>query len=132
MGTPGFRLSDYNKLQGTYHPSDNIVQIRRDLFSKHISLENGSDKHIGVAITNYGAGATPNIRIVMKPQEVKHLAVNQPTDKDQFIWLIDPVTKRVVADSQIIDRQGNQFVIRRGINKWMTLVYHRPVYNAAH
>lgn len=121
-------VKDYSKLQGVYHPADLSNHILREINSRYITIENSSNRSIGVAITSYYDGPVPEIQFTVVPGEVKHLGVNPHGGPSQFIRLLDLTTKRPVSDPKSIQSNSNQFVLRDGINKWWVDTFYRASY----
>lgn len=124
-------VRDYNKLQGTTHPADLSYQIIRDINSRYITVENSSNRPIGVAIVEYGSGPTPPIRFALNGGEIRHLGINSHGTAAQFIWIIDIDSKKIVGVPSLIRSNSNELVLRDGLNKWFVDFYRRPSYNAA-
>lgn len=109
---------DWNKLQGMTHPSDEHIQIRRDIDTRRIAVENSSERSISIAIMPYYQGPIPNAQFTLKGGEIKNVGVNQPDGPMQYIHIIDPITKKIVGPPYALRHDANSFVLRDGINKW--------------
>lgn len=121
-------VRDYNKLQGTKNPADLCVQIIRDINYKYITIENSSNRDIGVNINLDCCTPSSNILFVCSSGEVRHLGVNTNDSPTQFIHLIDLQTKKPVSDPKSIQSGANQYVLRDGINKWWVQPFYRSTY----
>lgn len=124
-------VRDFDKVQGTTHPSDLHVQIRRDVNLRYITVENSSTRPRAVAITTYISGPTPQILFTLAAGEIKHLGINSQGGPPQFIWLLDVQTGMPVGASTLIRSNSNQLVIRDGLNKSFIHFFARPSYAAA-
>jgi hypothetical protein len=125
------RVVDYNKIQGTTHPTDLHVQIIRDYNVRHVSIENSSTRPIGIAVTTYVSGPTPPILHSLAPSEIKHLGINSQGGPPQYLWILDLDTKKVVGKPSILRRDANSFVLRDGVNKWWVQFFKFPSVAAA-
>lgn len=123
-------VRDWNKLQGTTHPSDLSYQIRRDVNSRYITIENSSPNRISIAITPYIVGETPNPLFTLLGGEIRHIGINSQGQNQQFIWLLDPKTKKPIGTTTALKRTANQFVLRDGLNGWFVQCFRRAVYSA--
>lgn len=130
---PYNHVRDYNKLQGMTHPTDSHIQIVRDINYRYASLENSSRRPIGIAIRTYisNCGDLPDIDFVMKPGEIKALALNTHGGPAQFIHLLDWKTGKKVGGTTSLRRDVNQFVLRDGINGWHVDFFHMPTFRGA-
>lgn len=124
-------ITDYDKLQGTTHPSDLSYQIARDINSRYITVENSSPNPASVAITTYLSGPTPEVLFTLAGGEIKHLGINSHGGPPQYIWILDYQTKEPVSQPTLIRSNANQLVLRDGINKWFVHFFRRPSYAAA-
>jgi len=132
-GRPNYNIvRDYNKSQGTTHPSDLSYQIIRDYNIRYLNIQNSSPRPIGVAITNYKDGPTPPIRFSLEGGEIKHLGINSIGGPVQVLWLLDLQTKKPVSTPHTIQTNGNSLVLRDGLNKWFVSVFNYPSFSAAH
>jgi len=125
-------VRDYNKLQGTTHPSDLAYQIIRDYHNRYVTVENSSPRPIGVGITSYCTGPVPPILFTLAGGEIRHLAINTRGGPMQYMWILDLQTKKSVSNSYPFRTDGNQFVLRDGLNKWFVQTFKRASYSAAH
>jgi hypothetical protein len=124
-------VRDYDKVQGTTHPSDLSYQIIRDYNLRYVTIENSSTRPIGIAINTYGTGPVPPILFTLVGGEIKHLGVNDHGGPMQFIWMLDLQTKQPVGSPAPLRSNSNQFVLRDGLNKWFVHYFGRPSYSAA-
>lgn len=111
-------VRDYNKAQGTTHPTDLSYQIIRDTGLRYVNVQNSSVRGIGCAVTTYSSGPTPPILFTLGPGEIKHLGINSQGGPPQFLWLLDLQTKLPVGENVILKSNSNDFVLRDGLNKW--------------
>jgi len=125
-------IRDYDKTQGTTHPSDLAYQILRDYHVRYITIQNSSTRPIGVAITTYISGPTPEVLFSLSGGEIKHLGINSHGGPPQFIWILDLQTGLSVSSPTALKSDSNAFVLRDGINKWWVNFYSFPSYAAAH
>lgn len=118
-------IRDWNKLQGMTHPSDEHIQIRRDVNSRYITIENSGERIVGVAITTYWCGETPKIQFILGPGEIKHLGINSYGGPMQFIHLLNSDTGDVIGTPTSLNTRSNQFVIRDGLQKLFIQTFYR-------
>ena len=123
---------DYDKLQGTTHPSDLAYQIIRDYNVRYINIQNSSQRPVGVAIVTYLSGPTPETLFSLAGGEIKHLGINTQGGPPQFIWLLDLQTGLPVTAPMLLRSNANAFVLRDGVNKWWVSAYKFPSYAASH
>lgn len=124
-------VRDYDKSQGTTHATDLSYQIVRDYHVRHVSIENSAVSPIGVGITAYASGPTPDVRLVLQPGEIRHVAINSHGSNMQFLWILDLQTRRVAGEPYAFRTDANQFVIRDGLNKYWVHAFKSPSYSAA-
>lgn len=125
------RVVDYDKIQGTTHPTDLSYQILRDYSVRYITVQNSSTRSIGIAITPYLSGPIPPILHSMAAGEIKHLGINSHGGPPQYLWMLDLDTKEPVGATVILRRDANDFVLRDGTNKWWVQFFKRPSYAAS-
>jgi hypothetical protein len=111
-------VRDWNKLQGFTHPSDEHIQIRRDIDTRRISVENSSERSISISIMPYYQGPLPVAQFTLIGGEIKNVGVNLPDGPMQYIHILDPKTKKPVGQPYALRHDCNAFVLRDGINKW--------------
>jgi hypothetical protein len=115
---------DYNKLQGVTNPADLCNRPPRDINFRYVTVENSSFREIGCAITERGMELSidryppPEPNFILKGREIRHLAINNQGGADQWLWLLDPESKKVVGNPRILARNANSFVLRDGLNMW--------------
>ena len=132
-GTPLHNIvRDYDKAQGTTHPTDLSYQIIRDYNVRYLNIQNSSPRPIGIAITNYCDGPVPPIRFSLAGGEIKHLGVNSRGGPTQAVWIIDLQTKKPVGTPYPIQSKGNALVLRDGLNKWWIQTFAYPSSSPAH
>jgi len=122
---------DWNKSQGTSHPTDLSTQILRDYSLRPIDIQNSGTRPIGVAITNYLSGPTPPIRILLNGGEIRHVGINSQGGPPQFLWILDAYSGKPVGAPTCLRSNSNSFVLRDGVNKWWVDFFHYPSYRAA-
>jgi hypothetical protein len=111
-------VRDWNKAQGMTHPSDEHIQIRRDLDIRRIAVENSSERSISIAIMPYYDGPVPNAQFTLKGGEIKNVGVNLFDGPMQYIHILDPITKKPVGHPYALRHDANSFVLRDGVNLW--------------
>lgn len=124
-------VRDWEKLQGMTHPTDEHIQIRRDIDTRLVSIENSGQRRIGVAITTYYGDPLPVIRFIMEPGEVKAVGINSQGSPMQYIHLLDPENGLRVGSCTSFRTDCNQFVLRDGLGGWFTQCFQRTAYRAA-
>ncbi len=124
-------VRDYDKSQGTTHPTDLSYQILRDYHVRYITVQNSCTRPFGVAITPYLSGPTPNILFTLAAGEIKHLGINSQGGPPQYIWILDVQTQMPVGAPTCIRSDSNDLVIRDGLNKAWIQFFSRPSYSAA-
>lgn len=124
-------VRDWDKLQGFTHPTDEHIQIRRDIDSRLVSIENSGQRAIGVAITTYYGDPLPRLQFVLAPGEVKAIGINSQGSPMQFIHLLDAENGLRVGPCTSFRTDANQFVIRDGENAWFVQAFKRTAYRAA-
>jgi hypothetical protein len=117
-----------NKLNGVYHSSNNNWQIRRNINTRPITIENSSDVPVSFAITLYLTGPTPAPMYTLLPSEVFHISVNSSEAPTQILWLLDSMTGDSVGMPTALDRTVNSFVVRGGLNNFHIQRFHRIGY----
>ena len=70
-------VRDYNMLQGVTNPADLAYQIRRDVNTRRVAIENSAPYPISFAIVTYISGPIPKILYTLDPGEILFLAINQ-------------------------------------------------------
>jgi hypothetical protein len=116
-------VRDWNKLQGMTHPSDEHIQIRRDIDTRRISVENSSERLISISVMPYYDGPIPTAQFTLRGGEIKNVAVNNVDGPMQYLHLLDPVTKKIVGRCCPLRTDCNSFVLRDGINMWFAQAY---------
>lgn len=125
------KVRDWNKLQGMSNPSDEIVQIRRDLNHRYVTLENSSPSPVGIAITTFWCGEQiPKLNFVVKGGEIKHLGINTIDGPIQFIHFVDIETGEPTGSPTSFRTDSNQFVLREGTSGWFVQSFFRPSFRA--
>jgi len=124
-------VRDYDKAQGTTHPTDLSYQIVRDYGLRHITVQNSSTRPIGFAITPYLSGPTPSILHTLAAGEIKALGINPHGSYPQYIWLLSVQTQMPTGNPTLIRSNANDLVIRDGLNKQFIQFFQRPSYAAA-
>ena len=131
MSIPYNIVRDFDKAQGTTHPTDLAYQIRRDINIRYITIQNSSIRPIGIAITSYVDGPVPNILFTLAGGEIKHLGINSHGGPAQFVWILDLNSKKPVGRPEIIRNNAQDFILRDGLNKWFIQAFKRASYSAA-
>ena len=124
-------VRDYDKAQGTTHPTDLSYQIIRDYGIRYITIQNSATRPVAFAITPYLSGPTPPILATLAAGEIKHLGINSQGGPPQYIWILDVQTKMPVGAPTCLRRDANDFVLRDGMNKWWVQFFKRPSYSPA-
>ena len=124
-------VRDYDKAQGTTHPSDTSYQIIRDYGLRKISVQNSATRPIGFAITPYLSGSTPSILHTLAAGEIKHLGINSQGSNPQYIWLLSVQTQMPTGNPTLIRSDANDLVIRDGLNKQFIQFFRSPSYAAS-
>lgn len=127
-------IYDWLKLQGMSSAQDSSIQIRRDINTRYVTLENSGDKTVGIAITLfYCSNQTPKIQFYIQGGEIKHLGINTIDGPMQFIHIFDPQTNKPIGSPTSFRTDSNCFVIRMGdIGKYWIQSFKRAVYSAQH
>lgn len=124
-------VRNWELLQGMGSVTDEHIQIRRDIDSRLVSIENSGQRRIGIAITTYYGDPLPVIRFIMEPGEVKAIGINSQGSPMQYIHLLDPVTGLRVGPCTSFRTDCNQFVLRDGENLWFVQCFQRTAFRAA-
>lgn len=115
-------IRNWNQVQGTTGVEDDLWKIRNDINVRHISIENSSPNHsIGIAIQTYyllGSTEVPKLQFILRPGEIRDLAVNPHGSELQYIYLLNPQTNKMVGSPSPIQSNAQQYVVRDGINKY--------------
>jgi hypothetical protein len=122
---------DWSQLQGFTHPTDDHIQIHRDLNARYITIENSGKRPVGIAITTYFCGPKPKMQFVMHDGEIKHLGINPQGSAMQFIFMFDPISVEYIGSPTAFRTDANSFVIREGLNGMWIDFYFRSSYAAA-
>lgn len=125
-------VRDWNKLQGVTSPTDLSYTIQRDLNTRHVTIENSSPRCIGVAIESFYMSCKDlPIRFVMRGGEIRDLGINPIGGPQQYLYFIDPQTKRQVGHPAALQWNSDSYVLRDGLNGWFVQYYSHPSYRAA-
>jgi len=127
---------DWNQVQGTTGVEDDLWKIRNDINVRHISIENSSpNRSIGVAIQTYyilDLNEVPKIQFVLKPGEIRDIAINSHGSPLQYIYLLNPESGKnygkMVGTPSPIQTDGQEYVIRDGVNLWWTQKFKKLSY----
>jgi hypothetical protein len=125
-------VRDYDKAQGTTHPTDLSYQIIRDYNLRYITVQNSATRPVAFAITTYYSGPTPPIGSVLEGGEIKHLGINSHGEHSQYIWLLGVQTGLPTGPPSLIRSNANDLVVRDGLNMQWIQFFRRPSYAAAH
>lgn len=124
-------VREYNVVQGTSHPSDLSTQILRDINVRYVTVENSSPQPIVVAISeDYHIDQIPPKNFLLAGGQIRHIGINTIGEPMQYIHILDYQNGNRVGDPYAFRTDANQFVLRRGINKWFVQAYKRPSYRA--
>jgi hypothetical protein len=118
-------------IQGMTSPTDSSIQILRDINYRYITVENSSNRPIGIAIRTYIIKSAPEIDYIIPGGAILHLNINSQGGPTQYIYLLDPQSKKLVGEPTCIMRTSNQLVLRDGLNMWFVSFFHRPTYRGA-
>jgi hypothetical protein len=125
-------VRDWNKLQGFTSPTDTHIQIKRDLNSRYVTLENSSERPIGIAITTFygdvSPGVTPKLQFILQGGEVKNIGINPIGSPMQYIHILDPNNGKRVGACTSFRTDSNQFVLRDGLNAWFIQPFQRTAF----
>lgn len=123
-------VRSYKKLQGIEKESRRYGVPPRDINSRPVSIENSSPRDVGIAVTSWGGGdRIPPPRFYLRGGESKTISINSKGGNSQWIWLLDPSTKKPLGHPTIFHNHANSFVIREGLNMWFVQFYTHPTYN---
>ena len=125
-------VRNYLQSQGITHGTDLSYQILRDYHVRYVTVQNSATRPIGVAITPYLSGPTPDILFTLAAGEIKHLAINSHGAPPQYMWMLSVQTKMPVGAPVIFRSDAQDFVLRDGLNKFWVQPFHRPSFSAAH
>ena len=127
------KVKDYPLLQAVKNPADLSIQIRRDLNTRYITIENSSLRNtVGVYLSVTDVmEERPEAMFWLAPGEIRHLGVNPMNTVDQFIHLINPETGRECGQPMVLRHNANQFVLRDALNSWYVAPFKRIDYRAA-
>ncbi len=116
-------VRDWNKVQGMTHPSDEHIQIRRDVDVRRIAVENSSERVVSIAIMPYYDGPLPNSQFTLQGGDIINVAVNNVDGPMQYIHILDPKSKKYVGKPYPLRTDSNSFVLRDGINMWFVQAF---------
>jgi hypothetical protein len=116
-------VRDYNKLQGVSHFSDLYGLGRRDINHRRVTIENDGGHPVGVGITIYPYGETPQPNFILQPKESKDVAINSYNSTPQYLWILNLETKESLGQHDIIGSNTSHIVLKQGLNKWMILYF---------
>lgn len=118
-------IRDRNLNQGVTHPTDLTIQPPRDISKRYVSIQNSGLVDVRYSITPYSSGPLPKVSYLLESGETHHLDVNSIGDNIQFLWVIDPVTKKSVSQPTALRTDAQDFVLRHGVNKWWVDFFKR-------
>lgn len=121
-------VRNWENLQGMTHVTDEHIQIRRDVDTRLVSIENSGERPVGVAITTYYGDPLPVIRFIMAPGEVRSIGINSQGSPMQYIHLLDPETGLRSGPCTSFRTDCNQFVLRDGENAFFVQCFQRTAY----
>jgi len=119
-------VRDWDKAQALTHPTDQHVQILRDIGIRYVSIENSGLRPIGIAITTFYEGVLPKLQFVLQPGDVKPLGINSHGSSLQFVHILDPITQKPVGSPFPIRSNAQQLVLRDGLNMWFVQAFQTP------
>ena len=125
-------VREYNKVQGTTHPSDLSGQIIRDINVRYITLQNTLSQKVAFIIKNSeqleSAESLSGDWFVIEGSQTLHLAINPHGSTAQYLLLADPTiqTPKIMSNAIYLRSNANDFVIRGGINRWWVDFFARP------
>lgn len=123
-------VRNWNQSQGVTHPTDLSYQIIRDYGLRYVSIQNSSTRPIGVAVMSYMSGPVPPILFTLAAGEIRPLGINSHGGPPQYLWLLDVQTQQPVGTPTILASDGQDFVLRDGVNKWWVQKFKRASYSA--
>lgn len=126
-------VKDYRILEN--HPDPGAVSLRQNIDTKYVRVENSS-RHpvfvgIDISFEDVGKKFDPKRPLhqgkmfYLDGGESKDLAVNQPHDTQQFLFIYDAQTKKLVNTPFAMDARANLFVINKGTNNFWIGPFHR-------
>lgn len=124
-------VRDWDKAQGFTHPTDEHIQIRRDINIRRVSLENSSLRPIGIGITSYFGDPLPKAQFYLAPGEVRSIGINSIGSPMQYINLLDPGNGKLVGEPAPFRTDANTFVLRDGENKWWVQAFQTTAFRPA-
>ena len=120
------KVWDWNKTQGYEFAGD--FNPRRDINCRRVSIENSGDNPVLGAVVLYNIGPTPPVQFALGAKEVRYFGINPPDEEPQYLWLLDVQSKKPVSTPCILATNGQQFVIREGLNKWWVQKFHKATF----
>jgi len=131
---PPSMVRDYNTAQGVTHPSDLTQQVIRDINMRYVTVENSSPyTPVGIAIANsFDKTPTPPLKFVLAPGEIRHLGINTIGEQMQYIHILNLRSGIHMGEPYPFRTDGNQFVLREGINEWFVQAFKRATYRASY
>jgi hypothetical protein len=125
-------VRDWDKLQGFTSPTDSHIQIKRDINSRLVTIENSSERDVGIAITtfygDYSPDKTPKLQFILKGGEVKSIGINSIGSPMQYIHILDPQNGKRIGQCTSFRTDSNQFVLRDGLNGWFVQFFQRTAF----
>jgi hypothetical protein len=127
-------VRDWDKAQGFTHCTDEHIQIRRDVDIRHITVENSSERPIGIAITTYYGdpepGVNPKITFILQGGEMKDVGINSFGSDMQYIHILDPINGKRVGKCTALRTDSNQIVLRDGLQNWFVHFFQRTTFRS--
>lgn len=123
-------VRDWDHLQGYTHVTDEHIQIRRDINTRLVSVENSGQRPIGIGITTYYEGVLPPILFILAPGEVKAIGINSQGSQMQYISPLDPENGQRVGSQTAFRTDSNQFVLRDGLENWFVQAFQRTAFRS--
>lgn len=115
------KVHNYYNLQGIRYISDLQHRPRRDIDTRHVTIQNSSTKNkIRFAITTKCIEEDLDNLETNKifPGEIIHIGINSPGDPQQYIHLLDAEENFSIGHSFPLRTDMSDFVLRDGENKW--------------
>ena len=110
-------VKDYRTLENQQDPG--MVSLRQNVSTKHVRVENNTSYNILIGIgINRCYKMKPEPQFLLRGGEVRDLAINLPSDVQQYIWTYSPETGRVLGDPHPMKWYINTFVINSGDNRF--------------
>lgn len=120
-------VKDYRVLENQQDPGN--VSLRQNINTKHVRLENDSEKDILVGI-DVSVSCQPRKKFILHGGQVRDLAVNLPDETTQFVWLYDPMNGQLLNNPHPIRRHINQMAIKEGTNNFWIMDFRQRSFHS--